>query len=118
MKSTFFNQLLIPIWIILIVSIGSLYWGFQFHAGAHDAEIKYNHLNNAMSLVECPTLNKNVVLAIARTSYTHGQQLANILFAFSFFLFMLGFGNLVLVWKHLKRSVVSGADLTQPPNLD
>jgi hypothetical protein len=104
MKSKLLSKLLIPSWLTLLVSISCLYFSLQYHAQSADTEAKFVKLQNSIELIECPNLNKDVLLSIAHTSVTYQQQIANILKDFAVFLFFVSVANVALITRHQKLS--------------
>jgi hypothetical protein len=102
MKSYVLGSMLIPAIVTLFVGIGCQYYSFQFRAQVVDTQAKVIRLQNLIRLVECPTLNKEVVISIAQGSVTHKEQLEEILRYFALFLFGVSAVNFWGVMKQLR----------------
>lgn len=103
MKTMLMNTLLIPGWIALLVATGCLYWDYKFHAQALKAENDFSVLEAGIKTIECPTVNKDVVLTIARNSIEQGQRFGDLSRSGAILFLGIGFINFVLILRHLKR---------------
>jgi len=102
MKTKFLSVLLIPVWIAFLGGAGCLYWHSKFDAVAHLREVQLTNLQDKLKAIECPSLNKDGVLLMARQSVEQTQGYGDLFEKFGIILLGIGGLNFALVWGHLK----------------
>ena len=102
MRSKYFNSLLIPVLLLFLSGSVNLYWYAKFDNRIPVEVAKLAKLQSALQLIDCQSLNKDVVLSIARGNLEDVQSFAKILFYAGCVFILIGIVNLAVVVKHLK----------------
>ena len=102
MKSILLNKLLFPIWLALIVSIGCIYFSFEYDALADFKEAKFKSVEKQLLAVDCKGINPDVLISVSRQTFEDPRERAKLLRSFSFFLLALSFLFYFNVRNYLK----------------
>lgn len=78
MDANHLGKHLIPIVLALCCGVVSLYWYFKFESRLPGAVAKVEKLQAGLRSLDCPALNKDVVLAIARESVEQDRRFAEV----------------------------------------
>jgi len=92
----------------MVVAAGCLYWDYKFHARALVEENRFSEFESKIKTIECPTVNKDVVLTIARRSVDLGHDFGYLFRGGAILFFGIGVLNFSLVVSHLRKANKGG----------
>jgi hypothetical protein len=95
--------MLIPVLLLFLSGAVNLYWYAKFENRIPVEMAKFAKLHSALQLIDCQSLNKDVVLSIARGNLEDVQSFAKILFYAGCVFIFIGLVNLAVAFRHLKR---------------
>src|ERR1035441_2338241 len=104
MQSRFFNILLLPVFLLFLAGVITLYGYVKFESLIPTEMKKVAKLQSEIHLlVDCKAINSDVILSIVQGKIESIKSLAEVMFYFGFFCISLGITSFVIVIKFLKR---------------
>ena len=95
--------LFFPVLLLFLCSGFGMYWHQKIASQIPIAEAKLSKLQSVVQLIDCPTLNKQVVISNARELVEQDNRIAEVYFLMGLLFFMIGIVNTTIVLRYLKN---------------
>jgi hypothetical protein len=89
---------------MLICSGIGFYWYLQIAERIPASEASLRKMQNSIQSIDCPSLNKEVVISNKRELVEQGKRIGDLFLLMGGLFLMVGIINLILVLEHFKQT--------------